>query len=725
VGNVQAVLGEDGDAELAASRIAAGLGTAETTASSEEIAWGFRKLFEALAREKPLIVVLDDIHWAEPTLLDLIEYVSTFARDVPLFLLCTARPDLFELRPAWATPKPNATLVTLEPLAGSETETLVDELRDVPAETKARIVEAAEGNPLFVEQLLAMQAENGGVELEIPPTIQALLAARIDRLEPEERTVIECASIEGRMFHRGSVAVLLPQQARAGAGSHLITLVRKEFIRPDRSQLAGDDGFRFGHILIRDTAYDSIPKQIRAELHERFADWLEARLGDDAPGEIVGYHLERAYRYRVELGLVADESEALARRAAERLQAAGERASARGDMAAAANLLGRTVELLPADDPDRLELMPNWAAALIEVGELARADSILELAVEAAVSAGNQRVEWRARLGRATAQVWLGGSQEQAAAVAEQAAEALAQIGDELGLARAWNLVALTRFWLGSTAVAEDAWRSALEHALRARSSREEAQALSWLLVGSWIGPAPVETAILRCLEAITASPTRQVEAMALLGQGPLLAMRGDFAEARKMFQRGKEMLQDLGLAIAVAGASQECFDIEMLAGDPVAAEAELRGACTTLERLGEKGFLSTRAGFLAHALCAQGRYEEAQRFIEVAADAGAADDGATQALWRSARAKVTAAQDDFEAAEQLAREAVRIVEPTDWLNLRGDALVDLAEVLRLAGRPAEARAPLEEAIRLFEQKGNVVAEQRARVTLGELQEKR
>src|SRR6266542_786701 len=309
VGDVRAVLGDDADAELAASRIAAGLGTAETAASSEEIAWGFRKLFEALAREKPLIVVLDDIHWSEPTLLDLIESVSTFARDAPLFLLSTARPDLFELRPAWATPKPNTTLVTLEPLAGSETETLVDELRDVPAETKARIVEAAEGNPLFVEQLLAMQGENGGGALEIPPTIQALLAARIDRLDPEERTVIECASIEGRMFHRGSVVELLPQQARAGVGSHLITLVRKEFIRPDRSQVPGDDGFRFGHILIRDTAYDSIPKRLRAELHERFADWLESRLGDDAPGEIVGYHLERAYRYHVELGPVGDESQ--------------------------------------------------------------------------------------------------------------------------------------------------------------------------------------------------------------------------------------------------------------------------------------------------------------------------------------------------------------------------------------------------------------------------------
>jgi class 3 adenylate cyclase len=227
LGDLRSALGHNGDAELAASRIAAALGTADVAASSEEIAWGFRKLFEALAREQPLIVVLDDIHWAEPTLLDLIEYVSTFTREAALLLLCIARPDLFELRPAWATPKTNTILVTLDPLGTSETETLVEKLRDVPEETKARIVEAAEGNPLFVEQLVAMQTEGGDGELEIPPTIQALLAARIDRLDPEERLVIERASIEGRMFHRGSVAELVPETARARLGAHLMTLVRE------------------------------------------------------------------------------------------------------------------------------------------------------------------------------------------------------------------------------------------------------------------------------------------------------------------------------------------------------------------------------------------------------------------------------------------------------------------------------------------------------------------
>ena len=357
--------------------------------------------------------------------------------------------------------------------------------------------------------------------------------------------------------------------------------------------------------------------------------WLEAHGADLVElDEILGYHLEQAHRYHLELGLVGDQDPGLAKRAAERLQAAGERAVARGDMAAAGNLLGRAVDLLPAEDPDRWQLIPTCAVALIEVGELARADSILEQTIAAAEAAGDERVEWRARLERAAAQVRMGGSQREAAAVAEDAAEALARIGDDLGLARAWNLVALTHFWLGDTAAGEDAWRSALEYARRAGSPREEAQALFWLLVGSWVGPAPVEEAILHCREALASSPTRPVEAIALSELAALLATRGEFEEARKLFREGKEMLRDLGFALSAAGVSQECFDIEMLAGDPAAAEAELREACTVLEQLGEKGFLSTRAALLAHALCAQGRYEEAEPFIDLAAEAGAETTG-------------------------------------------------------------------------------------------------
>jgi tetratricopeptide (TPR) repeat protein len=518
------------------------------------------------------------------------------------------------------------------------------------------------------------------------------------------------------------VQALAPEETQVTP--RLAALVRKELIRPDKAQLVGEDGFRFRHILIRDAAYEALPKATRAELHERFAAWLEQRTGDVVElDEILGYHLGQAHRYRVELGSVDVDAQALAERASKRLQAAGSRAIARGDMPGAANLLGRAAQLLPKKDPTRLELLPDLATALTEVGDLSQADSILAGTVEAARAVRNERLEWRARLGRASVQVWMGGRQEQGAAVAAQAVEVFARLGDDLGLARSWNLIGVTRLWVGTTAAAEEAWRHAIEHARRAGSLGEEAQALSWLLIGTWMGPTPAEDGVRRCQAILERSPTRQVEGMALLEQGPLLAMCGRFSQARELFQRGKEIVEDLGLAILAAGLSQEYFDIEMLAADPKAAEVELRRACEILELLGEKGFLSTRAALLAHALAAQGRYEEAGPFIEIAVEAGSEDDRATQALWRAARAKVLARQGELDEAQRLAEEAVAIVARTDWLNTRGDALLDLAEVLSLAGRSDEAASVIAEGFRLYEQKGNIVAARKAQVLLAELRE--
>jgi class 3 adenylate cyclase/tetratricopeptide (TPR) repeat protein len=697
--------------EAAAAAIRSLLGEAETATSAEEIAWAVRKTLEHAPVQRPLLVVFDDIQWGEETFLDLIEHVALLSSGAPILLLCIARPELTDSRSGWPV------TLRLEPLGKEDVQELIPQR--ISGQLRTKIARAAGGNPLFIEEMLMMAGSVEG-DVVVPPTLQALLAARLDQLETAERNVLERGAIEGEIFHRGAVQALAPEETQVTP--RLAALVRKELIRPDRPQFAGEDGFRFRHLLIRDAAYEALPKATRAELHERFAVWLEERRADLVElDEILGYHLGQAHRYRVELGPVDAGARALAGRASKRLQAAGSRAFARGDMPGAVNLLGRAAQLLPTNDPTRLELMPDLATALTEVGELSQADSILGETVEAALAVGDERLEWRARLGRASVQVWMGGSQKQGAAVAAQAVEAFARLGDELGLARAWNLAALTRFWLGTTAVAEEAWRHAIEHARRAESPREEAQALSWLLIGTWVGPTPVEDGIRRCQEILERSPTRQVEAIALLEQGTLLAMCGRFSEGRELFHRGKEILEDLGLAISAAGASQERFDIEMLAGDPQAAEVELRRACEILEQLGEKGFLSTRVALLAHALCAQGRHEEAGPFIEVAAATGSEDDRATQALWRSARAKMLGRQGDVDEALRLAREAVAIVTQTDWLNLRGDALLDLAEVLDLAERLDEGAPVIAEALRLYEQKGNVVSAGKAHELLAGL----
>jgi class 3 adenylate cyclase/tetratricopeptide (TPR) repeat protein len=718
VGNVKAALGEDEERELAASRIAAALGTIETGASSEEIAWGFRKLFEALAREHPLIVVLDDVHWAEPTLLDLIEYVSTFAQDAPLVLLCIARPDLFELRPAWATLRPNAALVTLEPLAAGLTESLVEELRDVPDEAKARIVEGAEGNPLFVEQLVAMQAESGNGEFEIPPTIQALLAARIDRLEPAERAVIERGSVEGRMFHRGSVAELLPEGARAGVGSHLMALVRKEFIRPDRAALPGDDGFRFAHILVRDAAYDSIPKRLRAELHERFADWLESRLGDEAPGEILGYHLEQASRYRSELGM-SDEEGALAVRAGRLLAEAGKRAHERGDGVATRSLLGRAVALLADDDPDLPALLSLLGGATVDGGDLSEAIEILRRAQRTGEARGQRGVQLRARMRELGARI-TASAPEMAPILAEaQAAiSELEELDDPEALAAAWWLVSFVGMHRGDHALREVATAHRLECARRAGLRREAAGA-TWHLVSTLAhGPAPVHEALPRAEAAVAGFPEQ------LAGEGELAllyAYAGRAADAEQAIARDRHALLELGQKLSHAALSMNVGWIALLVGRPDQAEQELRAGAAVLEDAGESGWLSTVAAVLAEVLYELGRDEEAEEWTRRSEELTQPEDTLSESLWRATRAKVLARRREAEEALRLAGEAVEHARRSDSLPPLGDCLSARAEVLMLLGRDDEARPVLEEALAVYERKGVVPSIERTRRLLAEI----
>jgi predicted ATPase len=321
----------------------------EQARSTEETFWAYRKLFERLAKERPLVLVLEDIHWAEPTLLELVEHVVEWTREVPLLLLCLARPELLDERPGWPGER-----IELAPLAEQEVEVLLSALGDELATgERRRISEAAEGNPLFAEQMVALALEEDGRGANVPPTIQALLAARIDRLEAEERALLERAAVVGKEFWRGALLELSPPGTEVSAT--LQRLVRRRLVCPERSSFPGEDAFRFAHVLVRDAGYSAIPKERRADLHERFAGWLE-RSGSRY-GEIVGYHLEQAYRYRVELGPVRNAERELASRAGTMLAEAGLEALRRGDAAGAADLLSRGLDLLPADAPSRGELL--------------------------------------------------------------------------------------------------------------------------------------------------------------------------------------------------------------------------------------------------------------------------------------------------------------------------------------------------------------------------------
>jgi predicted ATPase len=368
--------------------------------SAAEIFWAARRLLETLARREPLLVVLEDLHWAEPTFLDLVETLAAQAEAAPMVLLGLARPELLEQRPAWAAGARRAVSVALEPLADDDAAALLDALAGAPPPGSGRrqLLEAAAGNPLFLEQLAASLGERRQEEGRppLPPTIQALLAARLERLGPGERAVLTHAAVLGTDFSSQMLAGLLPEQAWPPLARHLHALAAKGLLQP-RGPAAGE-GFRFRHVLVQQAAYRAVPKSLRADLHERVADRLERVAGPPVDDELVGYHLEQAWRYRTELGRAGPPERALAARAAERLAAAAQGALMRGDLPAGARLLERVVALLPPQEPARSALLPTLGVALLESGRLEDADRVLEEAIGRATAEHDRRLEARARV---------------------------------------------------------------------------------------------------------------------------------------------------------------------------------------------------------------------------------------------------------------------------------------------------------------------------------------
>ncbi|MGH3036598.1 MAG: ATP-binding protein [Gaiellaceae bacterium] len=711
------------DAHLVADRITQLLGIVESVATSEQTFWSVRKLLEAIARRRPVVLVLEDVHWAEPTLLDLVEYVGDWCRDAPILVLCLARPDLLDERPTWAR-KAWASTVLLEPLADDDTEALIEKrlgTLELDKDVRTRVREAAEGNPLFVEQMLAMIAEGGSATGEgaVPPTIQSVLAARLDRLTVDERLVIEAASVMGRLFWWEALEELLPAELGARVSGVLMGLVRKEMVVPEGEATGRGHGFRFRHGLIRDAAYAAMPLASRARLHERFADWLDGRPGEY--DEIVGYHLEQSHRLRIQLGTLDEASADLALRAGRRLGGAGRRALARGDVPGALNLLGRAASLLPETSSERLHLLPALAEAATETGDLARADAILRDLVDAAGAAGDRGLEALAQVDREYLREYIDPTarEERVVATAERTIEIFEELGHDQGLAKAWTLRAQAYWDRCRYAEMEAVLERALVHAERAKDRRGRSLILGGLVRAAHLGPMPVEKGLRRCAAVqAEARGDPALEAVTLAMIGALEAQAGAFDEARAGCARSRAIAEEFGLRAWLAALPLYSGPIELLAGDPAAAERDLQAGYDALIEMGDLGRLSTEAAFLAQALYAQGRHDEAEYFTGVSEGATTPDDVFSQIAWRGVRSKALASKGEHEQAERLAREAVTLAEETDGLNLHADALLDLAEVLRAAGRPAEEAAAAKRALALYVHKGNVVSAGRARAAL-------
>jgi len=732
--------GEDPEG-LIADRVGQLVGLDETALPTEEIFWAFRKFVEGLAGDAPLILVFEDIHWAESSFLDLIEHVADWARDAPILLVCLARTELLDQRRGWGGGKLNVTTIHLEPLSEEESGRLIANLMGIQVSeehSRSTIAEAAEGNPLFVEETLSMMIDSGLLRrddgrwvaetdlatVSVPPSIQALLAARLDRLSADERVVIQRASVIGRVFTLDAVCTLTREYEPEPeiVEAHLQALIRKELIRPEHSRYLGEDGFRFRHHLIRDAAYQSMAKQSRADMHERFGDFLEQRDGIPATDhdELVGYHLEQTYRYRSELGPTSGEAESVRVRAGARLASAGRRAFAREDMPAAVNLLTRATSLMGVS-AERLELQPDLAIALEETGEFAAAESLLAETMTEAKRLDHAGVQAHAMLAGLLLQLATHpqGWTERAITEAEQAARIFEGIDDQRGLAKAWGVVGEAHWMKCHFVNAEEAYEESLDHARKAGDERQESWGLYMLAAGAAWGPLPAAEGIRRCEELVAYAGTRRtVEARGLLALAALLAMQGHFDDARSKAARGRAILEDVGFKILTAGYSQSSGYVERLAGDAQAAERELRAGYGVLERMGEKGYRSTVAAELAQALYEQGRFDEAERFTHIGEELGPLDDFATQVEWRATRAKVLARRGEHESAVALAQAAVALAAETDYLNLQADARMDLAEVLSLGGRIGEAASRTHEALELYERKGNTVSAERVRSML-------
>jgi tetratricopeptide (TPR) repeat protein len=726
-------------------RMASIMGLGPGSFPLQELFWGARRYLEALAGRRPLVVVIEDGHHAQTTFLDLLdEVLASTAPHASLLLIVTARPLLLDARPTWGEAERTG-LVELRPLDPDDTGRLVEALLGGPvaAPVKQRIASAAEGNPLFVAQLVSLFVDNGLVQrhgdaweatgdleaAKVPPTLQAVLAARLDDLSPEERAVLEPAAVIGLSFPESAVEELVPPEIRPGVAQALGALDRKQFIDQVDGKTGEDRVFRFRNQLIRDATYGSLLKRSRAQLHERFVTWAERvnreRGREEEFEEINGYHLEQAYRYRTELGPLDAHGRELAARAAVKLGNAGRRAFARSDIPATIGLLRRAATLYETEMPGRVELLGELGEALVVQGSFDQAASVLDDAAGDAQSIGDPCLVARVRVTRLMLRLYVKEDEETATAsiaAAEDLIRILEPYDDDEGLARAWRIVMANQFTLGNLDQAGRAAEHVVEHALRAgdvRLASRSAPAVAYVMVH---GPTPVDEAIRQCEELFDGlRGDRRNEAIVLAALAQLKAMQGAFDEARALYRSGKSILEELDTGLTARNTSIDSHRVELLAGDPAAADAELRRDDAALAALGESYFRSTVTAVLANVLAARGELDEALGYSEVAERLADEDDAWSQAAWRTARAQVLAARGDPATAGRLADEAARLVRSSDDLLVRVDTLETVASVLDRIGRSEEAEATLAEALALHEAKMDAVSARRVAERLASL----
>jgi predicted ATPase/class 3 adenylate cyclase len=667
-----------------------------------EIPWAVRTLFEEVASERPLVVVFEDVQWGEETFLDLVDHIADLSRGAPILLLCLARPELLDKRPGWGGGKLNATTLLLEPLSPEECGELIAVHGGVDDDVRDRILAAAEGNPLFVEEMVALVQEDGDVG--IPSTVQALLQARIDQLAADERSVIERGAIEGEVFHRAAVAELArPTQVEP----QLVGLVRKELIHPAPASLAGDQAFRFRHLLIRDAAYDALPKEARATLHERFADWLLEHGGELIElDEIVGHHLAQAARYHEELGRSRPD---LAERAAERLLAAGRRAGGRDDVPAALKLLTRAAALAPRGSA-------TWEAAFLDrVEMLLTAAEDVEPSLAELEATGDERLRMHARIVRAHLDLQSAESGSKAAEVVAEANRLFGRLTDERGLASAAELEAELAWLRSNAAETVAAIERAIEHARRAGSA--DLVGRSTIIRYGPVVWGPFTPSEMRAQVAdlpSDAHPRRVIEAM-------IAEREGRYEDALAHTDQMVVHLAELGVRALVAAPMNARAHLLGRMGRYEESAKAYAEVIAVHESLGQAAYLSTTLVEYGEMRYEAGDADEAERLATEGERLGGPDDVVNFSKGRSVRARVAADRGDDATALELAQSAVEHAERTDFPSEHGRAYEALGHVHRRGGRREQAHAAYTRAIEVWERYGFSADAARARALLAEL----
>jgi tetratricopeptide (TPR) repeat protein len=732
---IDELTGIEPDGAEIAHRLAQAIGLKGGDSEQGDLFWAVRRCLDSIARQRPLVAVVDDIHWAEPTLLDLLDYLAGWVRDVPLLLVCIARPELLDQRPDWGGGKRNTTTVFLEPFAIEAAAQMIDGLAGagLPLDVRTRITEASGGNPLYIEEMFRKLVDDGVLRRQagewvaesplptmvVPGTIQALLAARLDQLEPNERAVAQHAAVVGQTFDQASVSELLPEPLSPDIDALLRSLTHKEVLKPDGP---AERSFRFRHELIRDAAYASLAKEDRADLHERFADWVASSMGErvSESESIVGHHLDQAFRYRTELGLADAATLAVRRRAAQWLARSGMAAKQRRDGGAAVALLSRALELLDRDDP-------LFALTLTEYGDLVGWQGNRPEAkrlLRDAISIGRVRDPAAARRAR----LYEIDHVAKSGKVTPELKDAARKLAEEFAASNEDGLSATTLSMLGAWLKDEGDVSSSeallAEALLRAERSGDPNAVADALIYRVWLGARTTRPCleVLEDCRRVLATPglARWLKADALEQLAYLLAMREEFDEARDAIRQAAEITQELDLDELWIGRRHVAGLIEQLAGNAAAAAASFRAAYelakdSPIWRLA----MGTR---LAHSLVLLGRDDEATALL------GTVDpmtgDIESKTELSGTRARILARQGRVEEGVALviamidaARGAGLESEP----NLFGGALQDAAAVMQEAGRWIEAEALLAEAVSRYEAKGNMAAARLARDQLAGL----